>query len=87
MSQQITPDHLEHSDCKKWDFDVTHSQQVACSALMGVYGKDAQADFERIDRGLANQLTQEEIDALEQKRPEGYAYRFGPGGRFEIPSY
>lgn len=87
MFRQATPLELsEKSDCKKWDHDATRSQRVACAALMGVYGMEAEQDLELIRRGLSDELTQDEINTLEQKRPEGYEYRFGPSGRFEIPS-
>lgn len=68
--------------CEIWDHDVTMSQRVGTAAVMGVYGKEIQADEELIARALRNELSPEEIESLESLRDESVAERFGPGGDF-----
>lgn len=65
-----------------WSFPVTRSQRVASAALLGVYGREAEADEDLIQRGLRDELSDTEIMELESRRPDGVAYRFGPDGRF-----
>ena len=75
-------DKADGVPCELWNFKVSHSQRVGAAALLGVYGKDVQADESFIKRALADELTAQQIAEVEAKRPQGELERFGQSGKF-----
>lgn len=76
-----------HNDMSSmWNFEVTHSQRAAAALLMGVYGREAQADEVLIQLALADRLTDEQVAQMDRElRPIGMRERFGLGGNYGPP--